>query len=231
MASSKEVIDLVLVPASVIALSRRSQAVICNLRPEQRGKESAAEREYRRHVCYGDGRLISDDFERFLDGIGSPLGAAILYQGYGPEIFTAIIRLEPVICWTNDGLPRLEFDKPPNWNHCPNMWGNFVLAVAQVEDLDPTPVIADPNCEHFIEFVKQSGVPIQLTKFRRNVLFQVSMTLFQDFDHGKPIEQGFKESWNLHVGERFIYEAGSNISGMARVIAVQGNQCTIIKLS
>lgn len=163
MASSKSTDDTVPVPENVLQLSRRRPSVvICNHRPEQRHAENAEypqARALRGHHTRGHGELISNDFEKFLHCLTAPIMAVILYQHYRPETYTVVVNLEPVICWTTDGLPRLEFDKPQNWNHCPNMWGGFVLAVAQVKDLGPTPVIADPDCRHFIEFVTQKGVP------------------------------------------------------------------------
>ncbi len=159
MASSKVVSEDVLVPKAVIDLSLSFPGVvICNLRPSQR--KNLKPRSDRKHYAskYGDGCMISDDFERFLDCLEHPIMAVMLYQLYGPEICTVVVQLEPVIYWTGDGLPRLEFDQPENWNHCPNMWGGFVLSVAQVEDIGITPVISDQNAEHFIEIAKSRGI-------------------------------------------------------------------------
>lgn len=155
MASSKECSNEVVVPAAVIGLSSSFPGVVCNLRPSQRTSEPSTSRN---HPRYGDGQMISDDFERFLDHLKSPIMAVILYQDYGVEIFTVVVQLEPVICWTNDGLPRLEFEKPSNWNHCINMWGGFVLAISPVQGIGPTNVVEDASSEHFVRIVRQFGV-------------------------------------------------------------------------
>jgi hypothetical protein len=57
-----------------------------------------------------------------------------------------------------------------------------------------------------------------IPRFRREILFEILITLFQEFDHGQIVEQVVPASWKLKPGDRFLYEAGQNISGIAEVL-------------
>ena len=233
MPSSKTDSVGLLVPDSIVQLSLElPSVVICNLRPEQRETpDSFRGSTHREHPDYGDGEMISLAFERFLTGATASIMVVMLYKDYGVGIFTIVVELEPVDYWTSDGLPRLEFDKPENWNHCPNMWGGFVLAIAQVKGLEPTPVIADPECRHFAEIARQSGIPTALPTFRSDLLIQIDWTSFQRFDKGTEIQQNMEPGYDLHPGDRFRWEAGTNLDGVARVVSMDGNRATIVKVS
>ena len=233
MPSSKTDSVGLLVPDSIVQLSLElPSVVICNLRPQQRETpESFRGSTYREHPNYGDGIMISLALERFLSGITAPIMVVMLYKDYGIGIFTIVVELEPVNYWARDGLPRLEFDKPENWSHCPNMWGGFVLAIAQVRGLDPTPVIDDPDCSHFIEIVRQSGIPTTFPTFRPDLLVQIDGSSFQPFDRDMEIRQDVPPGYNLQPGDRFEWEAGSNLHGIARVVSIDGDRATIAKVS
>ena len=159
MGSSKEAVEWADVPEQVNHLSKTLPGVvICNLRPDQRASlETSPKREHMAN--YGDGTMISDEFEFFLNHLKSPIMAVLLYQLYGTEICTVIVRLEPVTYWATDGLPRLEFEQPENWNHCSSMWGGFVLAVAQVQNIGPTQVVEDQDASYFLWVAKNKGIP------------------------------------------------------------------------
>ncbi len=64
---------------------------------------------------------------------------------------------------------------------------------------------------------------------RRDIIFwQIPATSFQEFDHGLQIESWVPISWNLKVGDRLYYEAGSTIIGIAEVKSVGSDQRMII---
>jgi len=88
----------------------------------------------------------------------------ILYQGYGPERSTVVTELPKIICWADTEFPRLDFKKPHNWNHCPNFWGSFILAIAQVQDVSPSAVMEDPRAKNFIHIADSYGVLRKLPK-------------------------------------------------------------------
>ena len=54
----------------------------------------------------------------------------------------------------------------------------------------------------------------------RSLTWQIPLTLFQRFDGGEIVESLVPIAWNLQIGDRLMYEAGSNISGMAEVVVV-----------
>lgn len=56
--------------------------------------------------------------------------------------------------------------------------------------------------------------------FRRELLLEIMLTLFQDFDRGRIVMQEVPASWNLKPGDHLEYEAGQNISGVAEVIGI-----------
>lgn len=232
MASSKTDHETLPVPDKVVRLSHElPSVVICNLRPEQRSNpDSFRGSTYREHPDYGDGEMISLAFERFLSWLESPIMVVMLYKDYSLGIFTIVVRLEPVICWTGDGLPCLEFEKPGNWNHCPNMWGGFVLAIAQVKGLQPTPVIVDPDCKHFIEIARQAGIPTPLPVFKSDLIVQIDLTVFQAFDRELEIRQNIPVEYDLQSNDHFGWEAGS-FHGTAKVVSMSGNMATIVKLT
>lgn len=60
---------------------------------------------------------------------------------------------------------------------------------------------------------------------RRDLPFwQIPLTSFQKFDHGKIIECTMLASWNLKPGDILEYEAGVAISGLAEVVSVGAEQ-------
>lgn len=152
MPSSKWTDHIVDVPQSVVELSKESPRVVyCNLRPSQRDRQNIG--------CDFD----SQEFDDFLRTIKEPTLVAIHYQHYRPELFTVVVRLEPIKCWEScDGLPRLDCQKPGNWNHCPNLWGTFVLAIARVGDIIPTDVVPDADSKTFESIVRHHGLPTDL---------------------------------------------------------------------
>ena len=58
--------------------------------------------------------------------------------------------------------------------------------------------------------------------FRSDILLEIFLGVFQDFDHGKVVEDWVPAEWNLKPGDCFEYDAGCNISGIAEVIDVVG---------
>lgn len=54
----------------------------------------------------------------------------------------------------------------------------------------------------------------------RSLTWPILLTLFQEFDSGKTVEDSVPADWNLQIGDRLMYEAGDNISGMAEVVSV-----------
>ncbi|MCX6716012.1 MAG: hypothetical protein NT077_03265 [Candidatus Taylorbacteria bacterium] len=225
MPSSKFTDTIVPVPLYVIELSKRKlRTVYCNLRPLQRDDNTHS--------------TDFEEFDEFLRSISSPTTVAIHYQHYRPELFTVVVTLQPVVCWdTDEGLPRLDFEKPRSWNHCPNMWGTFILAIARVDGAWAGDVIADPDSGNFISIVEAYGITTNFTTFRRDVLLPINLSEFQKFDRGRPIQQWVDARLNLRPGHCFEYEAGSNISGIARVVAcgtqTRGSNvpCSIVKVT
>lgn len=232
MASSKDVDSPVPVPETVLALWRhRSPIVHLNLRPEQRnGAEPARDRGLRRHWNHNDGELVSDDFERFLDTIDKPTKVVILYQDYVTNLFTVVVELSPDVYWSPSGAPRLDFAEPSNWKQGA-LWGGLVLAIARVDDIDPTVVIGDLKCEHFCKIVEEAGIATLIPRFRRTLLLPIDITQFQTFDRGTEIRQRVAIEWQLRAGDRMEYEAGQTISGIAEVTGVNGDVASIKKLS
>lgn len=54
----------------------------------------------------------------------------------------------------------------------------------------------------------------------RSLIWRITNVLFQDFDHGKIVEDFIPAAWILQVGDRLNYEAGHNIRGVAEVVSV-----------
>ncbi len=208
MASSKFTDTIVPVPDAVIDFSVKHPGYIFpNLRPVQRNPAS-------------DGPM-DPEFDEFLKGILSPTMVAIHYQLYRPEVWTVVAELYPVKCWeSEEGLPRLDFEKPSNWNQCPNLWGRFVLTIARVGGIQPSVAVADPQSRQFIEIVEKYGRATSRPRFRRDLLIPIDLGEFQAFDRGETISQLIPRSFRLQAGDRFEYEAGSNISGIATVVSV-----------
>jgi hypothetical protein len=128
MASSKMPAKFVLVPDWAIALQGK---IACNLRPEQRSPEVI---EKEKHLTWIDGYYVDDSVSRFLHRLRRGATVAILFQGYGTEVGSAIIKLEGVY-WTDEYLPRLDFVHPAGMekvNGCPNFWGSCLLAIMSV---------------------------------------------------------------------------------------------------
>ena len=166
MASSKKYHEEVLVPAEIIVLSKQlPNKVFCNLRPDQRPDQiSVEEFRFRKSTEYSDGQTIDYNFWRFLKQITEPTMVVILYQGYGPDVSSVVAELKPIVCWAEVEFPRLDFRKPENWNHCINLWGSFVLAIARVEGITPSSVLDDPNAEQFTKIASQYGVEVHLPR-------------------------------------------------------------------
>lgn len=239
MASSKDVNSEVLVPHNVIDLADEKRGVIfLNLRPTQWEQSSSWDngRSARGHANYGDGELISNEFEQFLSYIKKPMRAILLYQHYRPEMYSVVVDLEPVICWTSDGLPRLEFDKPENWNHCPNMWGGFVLAVAQTKDLSPGLVVPDPTATFFCEIVSQHGIATPLPRINPRIL-KIPITQFRAFDHGHEVQVFVPRDWDVKEGDVLRWQANASTHGTVKAVRckrcpdIQELECTFVKLT
>ena len=246
MGSSKEPGKLTLVPESIIALSRSpnpANTVFCNLRPEQRTTDEQStdyDRRMRNHPSYGDGEMIGNEFELFLSRwrrLATKAPVVMLYQDYNGKMFTVVVMLEPDTFWTEDGLARLEFDKPGDWNQCPNMWGVFVLAIAAVNSIRTTRVTTDPNAEHFIQLVKESGKPFIMPIFRSGFLFAPLLSQFSKFDRGEIVDQLLPAIWLLQPGDQLEWEAGCNLVGLAKIVECEQQinggyvRCTIKKVS
>jgi hypothetical protein len=56
--------------------------------------------------------------------------------------------------------------------------------------------------------------------YRRELLYDIFLGVFQDFDHGKDVEDSVPAAWKLAPGDRLEYAAGQNISGTAEVVSV-----------
>jgi hypothetical protein len=106
--------------------------------------------------------MVDYDVVRFLKGIVSPTMVVIIYQGFESKISTVVASLSPICCWAESGHPRLDFDKPANWDHGPDFWGGFILAIAEVRGLEPTEVVDDDEARYFIRAVTLHGVPREL---------------------------------------------------------------------
>ncbi len=54
----------------------------------------------------------------------------------------------------------------------------------------------------------------------RNILWTLPASALRKFDEGQVVEDCIPVLWGLAVGDHLEYEAGSNISGIAKVVSV-----------
>ena len=166
MASSKVPHVYVPVPDTILVLVNEvsPSIFIANYRPDQRLlTQSEDEVVFRKQMLRTYGHDITYDLARFLKAFetNSHL-VAIHYQGYGDDMQqTVVVDLSAVTRWSS-GTARLEFNKPANWEHCPNFWAAFILGIAAVDGADQTLVLDDPDATKFAEIVRTHGVCITL---------------------------------------------------------------------
>jgi hypothetical protein len=156
MASSKLPVDFILVPQKIIELSKLDPRIFCNLRPEQRLRDSEDIR--RSPDCY-----MYTPVNDFLKNIVSGTKVIIHFQGYGADKSgTAIVQINSML-WTMVGeYPRLDFLHSESFqeiNGCPNFWGAFILAIAKVSNKAKPFAQRDDDAEIFIQSV---GKPVLL---------------------------------------------------------------------
>ncbi len=152
MPSSKLPTDFILVPQKIIELSRLDPRILCNLRPEQRPKDSEEVR--RSPDCW-----MHIPVNDFLKNIIPGTKVIMHFQGYGADKSgTAIVQINSML-WTMVGeYPRLDFLHSESFqeiNGCPNFWGAFILAIAKVSNKAKTFEQRDDDAEIFIQSVSK----------------------------------------------------------------------------
>lgn len=152
MPSSKLPTDFILVPQKIIELSKLDPRIICNLRPEQRLKDSE---DIRRSPDYWMHIPVND----FLKNIIPGTKVIIHFQGYGADkAGTAIVQINSML-WTMVGeYPRLDFLHSESFqeiNGCPNFWGAFILAIAKVSNKAKPFAERDDDVEIFMQSVSK----------------------------------------------------------------------------
>jgi hypothetical protein len=172
MASSKLPHSLVRVPPNILDLATQlPSSCVANIRCTELGKfnpwqeGNQREGEYHNWVSGTDGMFIGYRFFLFLASIHTRTRVAIYFQGYGETEHTVIADLDPISCWAARCLPRLDFEQPGNWSHCPNFWGSFVLALGVVKDIDTTDMFDDPGGQIFEATMKAHERPIDVLSF------------------------------------------------------------------
>ena len=233
MATSKIPVTFLKVPSGIAKLSRNLKGtVVCNKRPEQR-RPSSKPNEWQRHPAHHEGgEYVDDPFERFLCGVVRPTTIALLYQDFGPRLFTAIVNLLPIKLWADDGLPRLEFDSKLRPDEMfPTMWGSFVLAVSQVSGVEHACEKSDPGGELFSELVRQHGIQTKLPDFRSGVVLPIPFTAVTSFHNGLPVHISASRHWRLIAGDQARYRVQDSFQGIARILSVEDEACDVAKLT
>ncbi len=165
MPTSKLPVEIVDVPEVVIQFAASNPDVHCNVRPSQRPLPTD-ERERRHLALWGhdDGSLAAP-IRSFLKGISSGARLAVHFQGFGPEIGTAVMELRDTYWTREEDYPKLDFDysfevggKMEKIYGSQSFWGAFILAIALVGKTVKIHARPDPSSRHFIDIVRCHGL-------------------------------------------------------------------------
>lgn len=153
MSTSKFPHGIAKVSPALIAYAAVCPGLVCNLRPHQRVAVPSD------HVLLGSDAVWVDEPVRvLLKSLVLPAKVLLHFQGYGVgDIGTAVVTITSIY-WTDDGYPRLDFVRPPEFHGvygCPNFWGAFILAIVPVPPETTEFARRDGTARRFIALARE----------------------------------------------------------------------------
>lgn len=170
MASSQDPHDVTDAPEQVLRLAEQDSRVVINLRADHWPKELVEQA--RNDLAWKlrrmeHGMFMYPGFTQFLTRINRGAGLLICFQDHTGARISTRVNMVDEIFWIGDTESRgkngthaaIRFIDERGRNPFMQLWGNFVLAIAEV----PAPVryqeASDPDGTKFVDLFKKLNVP------------------------------------------------------------------------